>query len=60
MDGKMATAVGTRWAAAEATTAAAAATETEAVPVRELQTEHCTRTLEMPQAHVCEDSGGNL
>ena len=34
LEGKAAATVGTRWAAAEATTAAAADTETEAVPVR--------------------------
>ena len=37
MEGKEAAAVGTRWAAAVATTAAAADTEPEAVPVQKSQ-----------------------
>ena len=44
MEGKGAAAVGIRWATAEATTAVAAETDTEAVP-KELQTEQHVRHL---------------
>ena len=59
MEGKGAAAVGTRWAAEEATTAAAD-TEPEAVP--ELQTKLNVGHLKChkPVCGDCEESGGNL
>ena len=50
MEGREAAAASTRWAAAEATTAAAA--DTEAVPVQRAANRTKHRTLEMPQACV--------
>ena len=52
MEGKVAAAVSTRWAAAEATTAAAADMDTEAVSVQRAANRTKLQTLEMAQARL--------